>query len=173
METRGNINIRRHGVLLLLITLALFGTAVTVAADGGGNSVQLEQSSRAPTLVGTWRVEITLQNCQTGEQMGDPFPALATFALGGTVTTSDGGLSPAARGTGHGVWWRQGGRTFKAVTEAFLFSPTGTLTGTQHLAQEVELARDGRSFQAEVSATVTNPAGQFTGCATTIGQRLD
>jgi hypothetical protein len=155
------------GVTLLLMAALCVGSATDAGAQGGSES-------SAATLEGTWRVEITLRNCATGDPVGTPFPALATFARGGTMTTSDGGMSPAARGAGHGVWWRQQGRGFGAITEAFLFS-ANVLTGTQRLVQQIELDDRGMEFEARVSSSVISTAGQvmFTGCASSVGRRLD
>ena len=131
------------------------------------------QAAAAATLEGTWRVEITLRNCDTGHPMGMPFPALATFAQGGTLTTSDGGMSPAVRGTGHGLWWRLRGRTFAALTEAFMFNG-GIRSGTQRISQEIDLEQDG-IFEARVSSAVLDTAGRvlFAGCASSVGRRLE
>jgi hypothetical protein len=165
---------RRQSTVPLLLTAALcIATASGVRAEE--RSVQATQGSSAATLEGTWRVEITLLDCQTGAQVGVPFPALATFARGGTLTTADGGMSPTARGAGHGVWWRLQGRTFAAVAENFLFAMNGALIGRQRISQQIELDGHGAEFHAWVSATATNNAGQvlFTGCATSVGRRLD
>jgi hypothetical protein len=165
--------VHRYAVLAFL-------TAVLTATVPGGitavtGTVAAAQDAAAATLEGTWRVQITLRHCETGAQLGTPFPALATFARGGTVTTSDGGSSPAARGTGHGVWWRLQGREFAAVTEAFLFAPSGTSSGRQRLTQQIELGRDGMTFEATIAARVTDTGGQvlFSGCASSEGRRLE
>jgi hypothetical protein len=158
--------------MLLAVVLGVVG-GLGVAAEAG--RVQGTSGSAAATLEGTWRVEITVRNCETGEQAFPPFPALATFARGGTLTTSDGGMSPAARGAGHGVWWRLQGRTFAALTEAFMFGPTGVRSGTQRLSQEIDLEHDGMEFHSRISSAVLDTAGQviFAGCATSVGRRLD
>lgn len=158
--------------LLLVVGLCV---AVPSDVEGAGRREVVEQESPAATLEGTWRVEITLLNCQTGEPLRDPFPALATFARGGTVTTSDGGLSPTARGAGHGVWWRTEGRTFAAIAEAFLFGPTGALSGRQRLVQLIELDGSGTEFEAKVSSTILNTIGQVVavGCARSVGRPID
>jgi len=129
----------------------------------------------ARQLQGTWRVQITLRNCQTGDALGPPFPAMATFAAGGTVTTSDGGLSPLVRGAGHGVWQRMGGHAFEALTEAFLFTPAGALSGTQRLRQSLEIGWDADEFNATVSAEILDLKGtvRATGCATSVGRRME
>jgi hypothetical protein len=130
--------------------------------------------STYPKLEGTWRVQVTLRDCQSGNPAAPAFPALASFARGGTMTTADGGMNPSRRGSGHGVWAHMGGRTYRAVTEAFLYGPTGELTGTQRLTQVIELGQDPMTFTAEVSAQVLAPNGVvvFSGCATSAGARL-
>jgi hypothetical protein len=157
---------------LSLVVMFCVGMGLSVGAEGK-NGTQAA-AARAATLEGTWRVEITLRNCDTGQTLGLPFPALATFARGGTLTTSDGGLSPAVRSTGHGVWWRARGRTFAALSEAFMFNG-GVRSGTQRISQEIDLDHDGMTFEARVSSAVLDTAGQivFTGCASSVGRRLD
>lgn len=153
------------------MTIILIGLATSfgVAANGGPLS-----GRAAATLEGTWRVQITLRNCATWAPLGQPFPALASFDSAGTVVTSDGSMSPATRGAGHGTWWRLGGRSFAANTEAFLFTD-GVRSGTQWLEQEITLETDGRRFESSVGAVVFNTAGQvvFSGCASSVGQRMD
>jgi hypothetical protein len=153
----------------MMMTMLLVGLATSfgVAAQDGA------PTGSGATLEGTWRVQITLRNCATWAPLGQPFPALATFDFAGTVLTSDGSMSPAARGSGHGIWRRVAGRTFAATTEAFLFTD-GVRSGTQLLEQQITLGADGRSFEARVGAMVSNNAGQvvFSGCASSVGQRM-
>lgn len=158
---------------LAIATLTIVVLAQGIAAAHGNDRSDGEQS--APdrrTLEGTWRVEVTLRNCLTGEPVQPPFPALASFARGGTVTTADGGLSPAVRGTGLGAWWRVPDGAFAAVTEAFLFNG-GVRTGTQRITQEIDVTPDGEEFNANVTSEIQNITGNViaTGCATSIGRR--
>jgi hypothetical protein len=147
------------------------GSAALIAAG----QLNPAPESQARTLHGTWRVQITLRNCQTGEALRPPFSAMATFVAGGTVTTSDGGLSPLARGAGHGVWRHTTGHSFEALTEAFLFTPTGILNGTQRLRQSVEIGWDPDEFNATVWAEILDAQGAVlgTGCATSVGHRME
>ena len=128
-----------------------------------------------PTSIeGTWRVQITLRNCQTGDPLGNPFPAVATFSRGGTVITADGSQSPALRGPGHGAWRRVTDDLYDAVIEAFLYTAAGAMSGRQRLRQEIRIEnRD--SFTATVAAEVLNPAGTvvFSGCASSTGVRMN
>ena len=159
---------------LAIATLTIVVLAQGIADARQNDGSDGKQSAQAPrTLEGTWRVEITLRNCLTGEPVQNPFPALASFARGGTVTTADGGLSPAVRGTGLGAWWRVRGGAFAAITEAFLFNGD-VRTGTQRIIQEIEVAPDGEEFNANVTSEIQDINGNVfaTGCATSIGRRL-
>jgi hypothetical protein len=159
----------RPGLVAAAAVALMSGTALVEA--GQRDPAQ----SQARQLQGTWRVQITLRNCQTGDALRPPFPAMATFAAGGTVTTSDGGLSPLVRGAGHGVWRHMGGHTFEALTEAFLFTPAGALNGTQRLRQSLEIGWDPDEFNATVSAEILDVQGTLlaTGCATSVGRRME
>lgn len=167
---RGLRKLARLGLAAAAVAVVMGGTAVVVAEQPDAGA-----QSRARKLVGTWRVQITLRSCQTGDALRPPFPAMATFAAGGTVTTSDGGLSPLVRGAGHGAWQRTTGRTFEALTEAFLFTPAGALNGTQRIRQSVEIGRDRDEFNATVWSEVFDAQGALlvTGCATSIGRRME
>ncbi len=154
--------------------LVVFWVGMGLNVGAGEKNGMGGRAAAAARLEGTWRVEITLRNCATGQALGTPFPALASFARGGTLTTSDGGLSPAVRGAGHGVWWRLRARTFAALTEAFVFNGS-VRSGTQRISQEIDLDDDGMTFEARVSSALLDTAGQvaFAGCASSVGRRLN
>jgi hypothetical protein len=151
-------------------------TAAVAFIFVAGASAQPEDTqAQARTIVGAWRVQITLRDCTSGQPLRSPFPALASFARGGTVTTADGGLSPATRTTGLGVWSHSTGGTYAAVTEAFLFAPTGVNTGTQRITQQIELDPYNDTFEATVNSSVLDTQGNVVavGCATSVGRRLN
>lgn len=164
--------------LALASVLALAGAiflrpARDVRAQVPDDSGQAE--SQARKLEGTWRVQVTIRDCQTGEALqfpGNPFPALVTFARAGTLTSAD---STLLRSSGHGVWRRTGGHTYSAVSEAFLFNPAGVRTGTQRLTQVIEIGEDPDEFNASVSAEILSPDGNLIGtaCATSVGRRME
>jgi hypothetical protein len=161
---------RRLAIAVFTLVTVIPGLA---AARHNDSSNAGQSGGDGRTLEGTWRVEITLRNCATGQPVQNPFPALASFARGGTVTTADGGLSPAVRGTGLGVWWRLPEGIFVAVTEAFLFNG-GVRTGVQRIVQEIEVAAGHEEFNARVSSDILDVNGNVVaaGCATSIGRRM-
>ena len=156
---------------LAFLTLAIIVLLQSIAAARPNDSSGGEQSA-GKTLEGTWRVEITLLNCLTGVPVQPSFPALASFARGGTVTTADGGLSPAVRGTGLGTWWHVRDGDFAAVSEAFLFTG-GVRTGLQRISQEIEVIANGDEFNSNVTSEIEDTSGNViaTGCARSIGRR--
>jgi hypothetical protein len=159
--------------VLAIAAATLLSPARDVRAQGPDDSGHAE--SQARKLEGTWRVQVTIRDCQTGEALqfpGNPFPALVTFARGGTLTSAD---STLLRSAGHGVWWHTGGHTYKAVSEAFLFNLAGIRTGTQRLTQVIEVGEDPDEFRASVSAEILSPDGNLIGtaCATSVGRRME
>jgi hypothetical protein len=171
-QMKSNVQGRPVTKTIALAFMLMLTTAQIVSAQGVDWGEFPEM--RYPKLEGTWRVQITLRDCQSGSPVAPAFPALASFARGGTVITADGGTSPSRRTSGHGIWAHAGGRTYQAVIEAFLFSPTGEMTGTQRITQVIELGHDPMTFTADVSAQVIAPHGVvvFNGCATSAGTRL-
>jgi hypothetical protein len=161
---------RRLAIATLTLVVVIPGLAAARQNDGSNEG---QSAGDGRTLEGTWRVEITLRNCVTGQPVQNPFPALASFARGGTVTTADGGLSPAVRGTGLGVWWRVPEGAFAAITEAFLFNG-GIRTGVQRITQEIEVAAGHEEFNASVTSEILDVNGNVVaaGCATSIGRRM-
>jgi hypothetical protein len=145
--------------------------SAAVAADRptGADSVQ----SGRHALEGTWRVEITIRNCQTGTPVRAPFPAMATFSRGGTVITSDSSIPPSLRGTGHGRWSRSGESSYEAVVEAFLFDSSGAWSGKQRFMQTVEMTGPD-AIEVSVAAEISNAQGAVIGrgCASSTGFRL-
>jgi hypothetical protein len=179
-KEEGTMNWKPIENALQIIVRPGFVAATAIALMSGTAQIEAGQrdsgaQSQARQLQGTWRVQITLRNCQTGDALRPPFPAMATFAAGGTVITSDGGLSPLLRGAGHGAWRHTGGHAFEALTEAFLFTPAGAFNGTQRLRQSLEVGWDPDEFNATVSAEILDVQGIVlaTGCATSVGRRME
>ncbi len=134
-----------------------------------------ESSARAGKLEGTWRLQVTGRNCQTG----DPIPtrnvqSLQTYVRGGTLLETSNAISSALRSTGQGVWHHKGGRRYAATFMFFRFNPDGSFAGTTMATQDIQLSRDGEELNATVTLEVrdANDNFIFTGCATETGTRL-
>ena len=155
-------------VAVLALVVAFMSTAVTPAAP------KLQSSdSQGGKIEGTWRVQVTLRNCQSGAEIR-VFPALLTFADGGTLTGTSTVISPGLRSPDHGVWGHDGGRSYHAVDEAFIFTPAGVWVSTQRLSQSIELSADGDTFTSDAHTEFFDTLGNLTssGCATAVATRM-
>src|SRR5687768_10432253 len=113
---------------------------------GGANRAPA-QSPGTGKLEGTWFTQVSIRNCQTGAVLRT-FPALNTFAEGGTLIDTTTAVSPALRSAGHGRWEKTGGHTYSAVSVAFLFDASGNWTGMQRLTQRIEVDKDASTSTA-------------------------
>lgn len=86
-----------------------------------GSTLAADSDSSENRLEGTWRVEVTTEDCATGAP-GLSFRALLSFAKGGTMsgTTASPVFQPGQRTSDYGVWRRTGADTYGAVSEAFI-----------------------------------------------------
>ena len=82
---------------LVLAGMLVLGSGLTAQDGGSHNSLQ-----------GTWRVQVTVRDCQTGDALRT-FPALFTFASGGTLTAATAGVPPALTTPNLGVWQHTNG----------------------------------------------------------------
>ena len=138
---------------------------------GSGSSAMAQ--SEGNRLEGTWRVQVTVLDCQTGAVLRT-FPALFAFAKGGTVTNTTAGQSPAIFTPGFGVWRHTQGRTYTAVSEAFVFDPTGVWIQTHRLTRSIELEGDADEFTDSINLEIFDTSGNLitTGCGTSVATRF-
>ena len=159
-----------------VIAIASFslGTSAARGVVGAQEYQQQLGKSVGGKLEGTWRVQVTLRNCQDGAALRT-FPALLTFAEGGTLTGTTTAFPPPLRGPDHGVWNFNGEHHYSAVSEAFIFSPAGVWVSTQRITQAIELARNGDSFTSDAAVEFFDTLGNSTatGCATAVGTRME
>jgi hypothetical protein len=152
----------------------LFGAALTLILVLGAAQIPVHgQNGKSRRIEGTWRVQSTLRNCQTGAAIVTS-PVLNTFMVGGSMI-SDATVSPALLGTGHGVWEYAGGRTFTNILVLFRFNPDGSYAGTATVTRNIELGDSSDEFTSTDTAEAADPNGNIveTRCATTIGRRLE
>ncbi len=157
------------GLVALALTVALVVAPRTIA------NAQSQQSASGRGLEGTWRVEVTLRDCNTGTALGSPFRTLLSFARGGTMTETTARFSPALSGPGHGIWQRIQGSTFSSTFEDFLYNPAGVWIGTQRLTQTIEMGDDPNTWTANAHNEIfdTNDNLLVSGCSTAVGQRME
>jgi hypothetical protein len=137
---------------------------------GSGLAAQAQSASNG--LEGTWHVQVTVRDCQTGAPLRPTFPALFAFAKGGTVTDTTAGQPPALFTPGFGVWQHTTGHSYSAVSENFVFSPAGVWIQTHRLTRSIEL--DGDEFTDTIKLEISDTSGTVivTGCGTSVGSRF-
>ena len=164
-------------VTTLWLMLGLAGASFTLpASDAKAATAALSAAldAKARRIEGTWQVQVTLQNCQTGVALRTA-PAFLTFAQGGTLVETTTVFSSAQRSPGHGFWEHTGGKTFKAVSKAFIFNPDGTFSGTQTIRQAIEFGDDPDVFNSTATTDIVAPNGTviLNSCATAVAHRME
>ena len=79
------------GMALAVLLMAMFAPIWVSGQSGGGR------------LEGTWDVQVTIRNCQTGAEIRH-FASLTVFMSGGTMLDSTSGIPQALKTPGQGVW---------------------------------------------------------------------
>ena len=158
---------------LVLLSVVLVTSALSQATCSASRKAAVESQSTGVRIEGTWGVQVTQRNCQTGGEIRS-FPAMLTFARGGTLTGTTTAFPVALRGPDHGVWSHDGLRNYQAVSEAFLFNPAGAWVATQRITQAIELSANADSFDSNASVEFFDKAGNVTatGCATAVARRM-
>ena len=156
----------RRAMLTILPVVAVSALAAVPAIA--------QDDPQARKLEGTWYTQVSAHNCTTGAVLRS-FPALNTFAAGGTLIDTTTVVAPSLRSPGHGTWEATGGHTFRAISLAFLFSPAGAWTGTQRIIQAIEMREGPDEFSSTATSESFDTAGTLIGsvCATAIGQRVE
>jgi hypothetical protein len=151
------------------VAIVLVLGSVASMADSSG------QHARGRRIEGTWVVNLTLADCQTGVEAGNATsPALHTFLPGGSML-SDPAVSPAALRTGHGVWQHAWGQNFTNTLVLFRFNPNGSYAGPVTVRREIEVSQDAAELFSRDTAVSTDLNGNVleTRCAVGRGRRLE
>jgi hypothetical protein len=144
-----------------------------VAASSKGPTTRADNAGSDNGLEGTWRVQVTVRDCQTGDALRT-FPAVFTFANGGTFSGTTAGQSPALSTTNLGIWRHTDGHSYSAVSEAFVFSPAGAWIQTHRLTRAIEIGNDSDEFTDTIALEIFDTNGNLivTGCGTSVASRF-
>src|SRR6266540_598994 len=105
------------GMALAVLLMAMVAPIWVSGQSGGGR------------LEGTWNVQVTIRNCQTGAEIRH-FASLTTFMSGGTMLDSTSGIPQALKTPGQGVWGHVNGNTYRFTFKSFSFDPSGNFLST-------------------------------------------
>ena len=132
------------------------------------------RGAHSEKVVGTWDVQVTIRNCQTGAAL-ITFPSTTTLMAGGTVLDSTSGIPQALKTPGHGVWSYVRGNIYRFKTKSFSFDASGNFTGWTIISHEVYLHRRADGFESTGTAMIYAPNGSLitTGCSTTVSTRFE
>ena len=126
----------------------------------------------ADTLSGTWRVDVTLTDCQSGVPLPIPHsPTLNTFLGNGSLLSALGRSDASA---GHGRWKRTGRKTFEARLQVFRFAADGTYIGTSEVTRHIQLVTPD-TFTGTATSELFDVDGNLvgSGCATDTATRFE
>ena len=156
-----------RAAVLVLVGMLLLGSGLTARAQSEGANSQRG-------LEGAWRLQLTVRDCNTGQALRT-FPAVFTFAKGGTATVITAGQLPSLATTGLGAWRHAQGHNYSAVTDVFIFSPAGVWIQTHRLTRAIEVSNDGNAFTDKVALQILDPNDNViaTGCATSVASRVE
>lgn len=163
------INTLKMSVALLV--LAVFVNISVLAQDTRENGRQIE---------GTWSIVTTNRDCATGE-LGRTFPAMETFARGGTTVefslgAATSGQTPLGnRTTSQGVWNYISNRVYSSASMNFRFDSLNVYIGTTRRDAEILLSDDGNSFTSSGTERFYNASNILTGtrCNNQAGTRFE
>ena len=156
-------------------SLLLAATIVVVPAFGRSTAYTESKTK----LVGTWKVQVTQVDCQSGAQLGSPFTSLLTFTQGGTMyeDTENPAFGHGQRGGGQGTWSKTGQSTYSAISLALIKYTTppnqkthnpGFEAGQQTISQNITFNEETGQWSSTASVTFTDTTGTVyrQGCAT-------
>jgi hypothetical protein len=155
------------GTVLAVLMISTLTTWVSAQDNGKGRN-------GGERLEGTWDVQVTIRNCQTGGAIRT-FASTTTFMSGGTLLDSTSGTPQALRTPGHGVWNHISRNTYRFSFKSFNFDAGGNSTGWQIVRHEAHLNTRAAEFESAGTAEVYNANGNlvFTGCSTTTATRFE
>ena len=157
-----------RAAVLVLVGMLFLGSEPTARAQSDG-----DDSQRG--LEGAWRLQVTVRDCNTGQPLRPTFPAVFTFAKGGTATVTTAGQLPSLFTPGLGVWRHTQGHNYTAVTDAFVFSAGGAWIQTHRLTRAIQVSVDGDSFIDQIALQILDTAGNpiATCCGTSVATRIE
>ncbi len=156
------------GMILAILVISTF----TFLAFAQNDSKSQNGGGR---LEGTWDVQVTVRNCQTGAAIRPAFPTLVTYMSGGTLIASESAVPQSSHTPGHGVWSHTSGNNYSSKFKAFNFNANGNFSGWTIISNEIALdsTADESASTGAVEIYASNGVLIFTGCSTTTATRFE
>ena len=157
-------------------------TQIAVIALALGVSTSLVWSAdrpareTTPTIEGVWQVTRCRANCESGECIGPPVPALITFHRDGTLTAyaNPPGTGPLDTPEA-GVWQREpGSQNYSFHDISYFYDESGAFAGSGVGTANVHLT-SANSFEYSATIQFFDADGNllFSGCGRATGTRFE
>jgi hypothetical protein len=131
------------------------------------------QDKRGDKIEGTWQVQVTARNCQTGAVLFT-VQGLTTLLRGGEALETANLTSPALRSPGHGFWRGNRRQDYTFAFMFFRFNPDGTYAGIQKVRGTIKFGNTLDETTGTSFIEVFNPAGALvaSACGEQTGRRF-
>ena len=155
------------GVVLAVLVIS----TLTFLASAQDDSKSRNGGGR---LEGTWDMQVTTRNCQTGAAIRT-FASIDTFMSGGTMLNSTSGFPQALVTPGQGVWSHISRNDYSFKFKSFSFDVSGNFTGWTIVSYELNLNHSADSYTAVGVTEVYAPNGNllFSACSTSTAVRFE
>jgi hypothetical protein len=139
--------------------------------DGTRDAVKPLRQPPEQRLEGTWLLEVTRRNCQTGAAESATVQSLNAYARGGSMVVVPGIPGPTILG----AWEHTGGRTFTRTMMGFRFNPDGTSGGLVRVKGIIEVSESSNQFTVTDTFEFLDANGNLItkGCVVGTGRRLE
>ncbi len=148
--------------------VVILAVIAQVWASAPSNEGQNDQG-----LVGSWNLEVTLRDCESGTPFGT-FPGMSTYNQGGT--TQQTALPPpgSAPLPGHGAWSHTTGRNYSGAFQFFALNANPALNARVIVRSNISLDRGGDSYTSTDTAEIFALDGTLVdrSCSTTTATRF-
>ena len=143
--------------------------AAMAIAFTGSQTLLLAQGNHSPE--GTWNLNVTVVNCQTGALIRS-VNSLQMFGHDGSLTET---ANTATRGGSVGKWTHVDDNIYTTQFWFFRYNPDGTFKSMAEGLNKVELSGDGTHFTASGIVTDYDATGNVlsVGCVKHAARRLD
>ncbi len=164
--------------IMMLATFAQISVSAQDTSNAEENGAQTQEDllkrNNPRALEGSWNVQVTVRNCQTGDTIRT-FPRMNTFMQGDTMQEFAAAVAPSLRGPGHGVWSYLPTRRFSYAVQFFRFNADGTFAGSVRERRNVEVSRFGSTYNATGTGEIFDANGNLiaTACATETATRFE
>jgi hypothetical protein len=130
------------------------------------------QAQNEQGLVGSWDLQVTLRDCDTGTPLVT-FAAINTYNQGGTMNQAARHPPGVVPSGGHGVWSHKTGRDYSAAFRFFSFDLAGVFINKVTVRSTIDLDQNGDSYTSTDTGEILTANGNLIrACSTSTATRF-